>query len=175
MQFETRISAPTLANLDVDIRQRINEVFDSATLDLLDQLQRESPEGATGELKAGWDIVESRRRPNSFEVGITIANSAPGSEFRIAGRGPGKFPPIAPIQAWVETRLSVGSVKEARSVAFLIARGIARKGTKRWRDRSNWVGIDNRGKPYPGGAIDQCRKRILAELKDITAPRRKRR
>lgn len=45
------------------------------------------------------------------------------------GRKPGKFPPIAPIELWVRRKLQV-SDSEARSVAFLVARKIARRGTK---------------------------------------------
>lgn len=39
------------------------------------------------------------------------------------------FPPIAPIQHWVEYKLGY-SGKEAASVAFLIARAISKRGTK---------------------------------------------
>ena len=39
------------------------------------------------------------------------------------------FPPVGPIQHWVETKLGY-SGREARSVAFLIARKISKKGTK---------------------------------------------
>lgn len=39
------------------------------------------------------------------------------------------FPPIAPIQFWVEKKLHLEG-KEAASVAFLIARAISRRGTK---------------------------------------------
>lgn len=39
------------------------------------------------------------------------------------------FPPVAPIQYWVEKQMGL-SGKEAKSVAFLIARAISRRGTK---------------------------------------------
>jgi hypothetical protein len=39
------------------------------------------------------------------------------------------FPPVAPIQYWVEKQLGL-SGKEAKSVAFLIARAISKRGTK---------------------------------------------
>jgi len=39
------------------------------------------------------------------------------------------FPPVGPIQHWVEVKLGY-SGKEAASVAFLIARAISRRGTK---------------------------------------------
>lgn len=45
------------------------------------------------------------------------------------GRSPGKYPPRKPIQAWVEKKLEV-SGKEAKAVAFLVARKIAKQGTK---------------------------------------------
>lgn len=39
------------------------------------------------------------------------------------------FPPVAPLQHWVERKLGL-SGKEAKSVAFLIARAISKRGTK---------------------------------------------
>ena len=39
------------------------------------------------------------------------------------------FPPVAPIQFWVEKKLGMTG-KEAKSVAFLIARAISKRGTK---------------------------------------------
>jgi hypothetical protein len=39
------------------------------------------------------------------------------------------FPPIGPIQFWVEQKLHIEG-KEARGVAFLIARAISKRGTK---------------------------------------------
>lgn len=39
------------------------------------------------------------------------------------------FPPVAPIQHWVEKKIGL-SGKEAKSMAFLIARAISKRGTK---------------------------------------------
>ena len=39
------------------------------------------------------------------------------------------FPPVAPLRHWVERKLGL-SGKEAKAVAFLIARAISRRGTK---------------------------------------------
>lgn len=44
------------------------------------------------------------------------------------GRSPGRRPPMAPIEAWVNKKLGI-SGKAGRSVAFLIARAIGRRGT----------------------------------------------
>jgi len=45
------------------------------------------------------------------------------------GRKPGKMPPIDAIQLWVKRKLGIGG-DESRRVAFVIARAIARRGTK---------------------------------------------
>jgi hypothetical protein len=39
------------------------------------------------------------------------------------------FPPVAPIQHWVEKKLGING-KEAKAVAYLVARAIAKRGTK---------------------------------------------
>lgn len=40
------------------------------------------------------------------------------------------FPPIAPLQLWVRRKLGITDERESRSVAFLIARAISKRGTK---------------------------------------------
>lgn len=45
------------------------------------------------------------------------------------GRSPGRPPPISNIESWVNRKLGIGGA-EGRSVAFLIARSIGRRGTK---------------------------------------------
>jgi hypothetical protein len=61
-----------------------------------------------------WGLITS-----PFEYGEALES----------GRSPGKFPPPEPIQAWVEKKLGL-SGKEAKAVAFLVARKIAKQGTK---------------------------------------------
>lgn len=40
------------------------------------------------------------------------------------------FPPIAPIELWVKRKLQIKDAKQAKAIAFLIARKIAKFGTK---------------------------------------------
>jgi hypothetical protein len=40
------------------------------------------------------------------------------------------FPPLGPIQFWVERKLGIYDEKQAKSVAFLVARAISKRGTK---------------------------------------------
>lgn len=46
------------------------------------------------------------------------------------GRKPGRQPPTTPIEIWVRRKLGISDPQEARSVAFVIARAIGRRGTK---------------------------------------------
>lgn len=64
------------------------------------------------------------------------------------------FPPVAPIQHWVERKLGY-SGKEARQVAFLIARAISRRGTE--------------GAKMFTGTFEQNEERILSILNSIPA------
>ena len=51
------------------------------------------------------------------------------SEFLQNGRKPGKMPPIAPIERWVQVKLGL-SGNEAKGAAFAIAKKIAAEGTE---------------------------------------------
>lgn len=59
----------------------------------------------------------------------------------VTGRKPGKFPPIKPIREWAIRKLGV-SEDEADSVAFLIARKIAKKGTDIFTGKSKGLQIE---------------------------------
>ncbi|MEL6853653.1 MAG: hypothetical protein AAFO83_00930 [Cyanobacteria bacterium J06607_13] len=110
-------------------------------LDLGDQLQRESPVGATGRLKSGWDVSE-RPAPGSL---VEITNNSSRALNRIQGRGPGKASPSGegtPLNDWVKKVLGIADEVERRGVAYVIARRHAAEGSRRWRDRSNILGID---------------------------------
>lgn len=62
---------------------------------------------------------------------------------QITGRRPGKFPPIQPIMDWIESKgLDLEGITK-KSLAFIIARKIARKGTDIYQGKRD--GIDLKG------------------------------
>lgn len=165
--FRVEVKLPTQPNLDTSFRKRINEIFNKHMLDAADQLQKMSPVGATGGLKRGWDVIPARRQSSSYETQVTITNSAPAAVNRIVGRAPGKFPPDAPVRAWVKAK----GIDEKRT--FVIRRAIARKGTKRWRDKQNFAGFDLKGNPLPGSPVKVAEAKIQAELEALDIDRMK--
>lgn len=52
--------------------------------------------------------------------------------WALNGRGPGKFPPRKPIEDWIDSKGISFDIPKS-SLAFLIQRSIAEKGTKAWR------------------------------------------
>jgi hypothetical protein len=58
------------------------------------------------------------------------------------GRAPGKFPPIKNIQEWVRRKLGISDEKEAKQVAYLVGRKIARDGTEIFRDKTKGIQLD---------------------------------
>jgi hypothetical protein len=61
-----------------------------------------------------------------------VGSTLKGEEYPAVmefGRKPGKFPPIEPLMRWVHLVLGVPN-EEARGVAYVVARKIARKGIK---------------------------------------------
>jgi hypothetical protein len=148
-----------LANALIDNREFRRRIDDFA-LDEADWLQQNSPVGATGGLKSGWDVIPARRQaPTVATMQFSIINTTDNATYRIAGRGPGRLPPIEPIEAWALVVL--GDI----GAAWAIAKGIAARGTKRWRDKKNWVGIDNQGNIIPDGRIDTLPARLNEYLK----------
>lgn len=104
-------------------REEVGRAMAQADL-LLEREVKDAMPAASGTLRAS---VFGRE-----EVSDTGAIGVVGSPLAYAlpvelGTKP-HFPPIEPLVDWVQTRLGVHG-REARSVAFLVARKIARKGT----------------------------------------------
>lgn len=172
--FEVRIDLSfRIETLIDDYQRQVRDAFDTALLDVAAELEANSPEGASGELKAGWDVIATKRRGNSLEVQATILNRAPEAQFRIAGRGPGKFPPALPIEDWVEEKLGISDIKQKRSVAFLIRRKIAKQGTSQWKAKRNFAGLNQDGSFQAGGLLDKAQKQIQQRLSAIRIDRKR--
>jgi hypothetical protein len=58
-----------------------------------------------------------------------VSNPVEHAIYAERGRGPGKIPPLAPIELWVRRVLGIPA-PESKQVAFLVARAIGRRGTK---------------------------------------------
>lgn len=79
----------------------------------------------------------SGRWANELEQTVTengskfkaVVSGAAYSRQLVNGRAPGKFPPIGAIQQWIKDKGIRSNIKP-ESLAFLIARKIAREGTK---------------------------------------------
>lgn len=119
------------APIEATLRRQFQQAMDTALLELADHLQRESPRGVSppGESLAGsWDVTPSRKRRGMIPQSVgSVNNTAHAAEYRIRGRGPGRFPPYqegTPLAKWAAA---------TGIPAFLVAKSIAEKGTKRWR------------------------------------------
>jgi hypothetical protein len=62
------------------------------------------------------------------QTGATLFTPA-HIQFAKYGRGPGKMPPIDPLVSWIKKKGIVTDDKEAKGMAFAIAKTISRKGT----------------------------------------------
>lgn len=102
-------------------------------IDLLMQgeLQQQLPRGAGG-IAGGAGLVGSiftEEQALADNVIGMVASPLPYAEYVELGTKP-HFPPIEPLVDWVMAKLGITDETEAHSVAFLIARKIARVGTK---------------------------------------------
>jgi hypothetical protein len=62
-------------------------------------------------------------------------------EFLDTGRGPGKFPPIAQLIKWAQSKFGVDEV-EAKSIAFAVARKIADLGTEIYMNKGQGIELE---------------------------------
>lgn len=139
---------------------QISEIIDGELLKAAEILQRTSPV-ATGKLKESWDVVPTRAKPNTSLIEGTVTNDASNSLFRVRGRNKGRQPPTSAIAAWLT---AVGGDPK---LAFVIARSIGKKGTRRYREKKNNAGVDLNGKPLPNSPIARAEKTISQKLKNL--------
>lgn len=74
------------------------------------------------------DTIFQKVSVGGLSVSGILGSPAVYGEALEMGTSP-HFPPVAPIQFWVERKLGITG-KQAKSVAFLIARAISKRGTK---------------------------------------------
>ena len=79
-------------------------------------------------------VVDVRNKSESIVIARVYGEHY--TEQLVNGRKPGKFPPIEAIKKWVIEKGIAGIMEKAKvsSIAFLIARKIAKEGTKYYRD-----------------------------------------
>lgn len=131
--FEMSLQIPELPETLRDVEGIDDLVLDEAARTMrrsVDVLQagvvQRTPVGATSQTREGWSA--SVERLQNAVRGI-VTNPVPHAIFAERGRGPGKQPPLDPIELWVRRVLGVAP-DESRSVAFLVARAIGRRGTE---------------------------------------------
>lgn len=118
-------SVPNAAKMEKQADDVIGASMTEMGLIFQRAVQVETPLGAT-KLLRGSVFSEPRGVPvREVIVGSTQLYAAPVER----GRQPGKMPPVDPIALWVKRKLGAGSDKQAKQIAFAIARKIARVGT----------------------------------------------
>lgn len=83
--------------------------------------------GATGHYAQGWQTTVTGHALQELTGKVT--NACGYAVYVEYGRGPGKPPPLEPIMLWAKRKGLAAEERELRSVAFLIARAIGRRGT----------------------------------------------
>lgn len=126
--FRIQVSGALLRRPDV--QALVNAELDSEIVQILSIGQRlvvaETPRGATGQLR-GSVVTELRGQPGR-RVGLVTTPLFYGDIVE-RGRQPGRRPPTAALVLWVTRKLGISDARQARAVAYLIARKIGRVGT----------------------------------------------
>ncbi len=147
-----------------DLTKKVIQIIDDEMLDAVLKLEKNSPVGATGDLKNSWDLKPTKLSGGEFTT--EIFNTAPFSLNRLEGRGSGRQPPSKALESWVAAKLGL-SGKEVARVAFLVARKIGQEGTI--RSKRNFKEFNPAtGEPAKNGFVDRAiqkiEKRIDREL-----------
>jgi HK97 gp10 family phage protein len=84
----------------------------------------------TGQLRASGRVQRVEGDEQALDAGFFSQDTTGGyASFVEYGRRAGKMPPVYMLKQWVRKKFGVDA-KEAKAIGFLIARKIAKKGTK---------------------------------------------
>lgn len=111
------------------VREELLAAMTEADMLLLREVKERMPSGAFG--ASGGMKGRSFNEERVGEIGVEgfVGSSAPYTEYVELGTRP-HFPPIEALIDWVKVKFSISDDREARGVAFLVARKISRVGTK---------------------------------------------
>ena len=135
IQVEGNAGAEMFGRFPEALRRAVERGLERATevLERAVAAAAQSPLGAESRAPLG-ELARSVRREVFHDNGQTVGRvflGAPADEYGIfveVGTRP-HFPPPAAIEGWVRRRLGVTDDRQARELAFLIGRKIARRGT----------------------------------------------
>lgn len=142
-------------------REELGAAMTEADALLEREIKELTPTGASGGGAGGLkgSILSREEIGESSVIGMVSASINYAVPVELGTRP--HFPPIEPLIDWVRVKLAITEEKEARGVAFAIARSIARRGTL-------GVGMFHRGFKYNEAEIERifqgARDRIVARL-----------
>ena len=125
------------------IREDVAGIIDDEIVELGVIVERDSPKGVsdTGDsLSTTWDVNPATISGNT--ISASLINPLPFALERLAGRGPGKQPPVDRLRRWA---LANGVNP------YAVARKIGREGTERFKEGedANILKINPRTKEIP--------------------------
>lgn len=157
----------TLKKVNDNYQKTFRTILNEEANTLANILKNKSPVGATKQLKNGWKVIPARKRSNTLTVAVTIDNTSANSINRIAGRPPGKMPPSNALIPWVRIKLGI-SGDRAKGVAFVIARAIGKKGTRRYRSGKNVLGLNRKTNRYNRDSpVLKTQQRIIGRINQL--------
>ena len=118
-------------SLPAEVQRKCFKAMQSASLDIIADAKgnlRANGSVVTGNLRASGKVQKVDAK--TLDVGFFSSDSDKGyASYVEYGRKPGKMPPPDILEAWAYKKFRL-SHKDARSMAWALARSIAKKGTK---------------------------------------------
>lgn len=147
-------------DLPAAVQQHIADSFNQQG-DALQAFLRGNAPRDLGDHRGGyeWQAV----RFNGDEIEAALVNDTPNSLFRERGRGPGRQPPIAAIAPWARRK---------GLNPYVVARSIGKRGTARWRENRNVLGIERDSRPgdiqlQSGSVVNEYLDRMIADANEF--------
>lgn len=161
LSIDVRVDGALLkaGNANAIVEREMTAAMHASTQHLRGLIMPKTPVGVSGTLRGGTQAKVTGSGADRTIEGRVFNPSAYGMPVEL-GRRPGKQPPSSALELWVRRKLGVPE-NRVKSVAFLVARKIGRKGTTAVRMFAQAV---NDGRSTVNALFDRAAGRIASEL-----------
>ncbi|NEO85526.1 MAG: hypothetical protein F6J87_14950 [Spirulina sp. SIO3F2] len=153
--FKYRTSSPGYRRLYKKYQQSAQRIYREEGENLLRLLQQESYRGVSSPgLAKSWNV-----EVKGFS--LKAYSDDPAARWKIAGRGPGRQPPVDALSLWAHSK---------GLNPWAVAISIRKKGTARWRSDTNFLNMDRNGKLRKPNPFEDARQKIVRRVSRLKFP-----
>lgn len=163
MELEIRVVSMPTVHLDV-LRDGVRGALYESMALADKEVKERAPIGVGGQAGLKGSIFSEVKEFPSYLQGITSTPLAYGAPVEFGRQAGAKMPPVSALIPWVEQFLTIKPGQTAEGVAFAVARYMAARGSRSWRQSPPGVRMFERAFEAAQPKIEAIFARTVGEI-----------